>query len=270
MNRRERTGISPALAVSAVLHVGAALAVIFLGGLFKKPLEIGGGVPVTIVSQGPPEMIRAPIAEEIQEAQTEEPDPVAEPEPAPPAPTPPTPTPKPTPPTPTPKPVPPKPSPTPIKKPQPAQPRQELDLDRLLKDVQPSKPSPPRKTGGAKGPTKAATTIQIGSGKRVSAATKGYLLNLGEELGRNWRPNCLVEGGSKVKVSVEFTVGPSGRAIMPPFNDDLIKGLNTQQTAALISARRAVGAANFKDFPPELFGEELTAPFDASVVCGNR
>lgn len=269
MSRRERTGISPALAVSAVLHVGAALAVIFLGGLFHKPREIGGGVPVTLVTQGPPEMIRAPIADEIQEAQSPDPDPVAEPEPTPPAPPPPTP--KPVPPTPAPKPTPAKPTPTPTKKPQPAQ-RAELDLDRLLKDVQPTKPSPPRKGGGTKGPAKDATTIQIGSGKRVSAATKGYLLTLGEEFGRTWRPNCLVEGGSEVKVTVTFTVGAGGMLVT---NGDQkpkssASGSGSMALAASERAARAVYAAKFKDFPPELFGEELTAPFDASVVCGNR
>lgn len=266
MNRRERTSISPALAVSAVLHVGAALAVIFLGGLFKKPFQVGGGVPVTLVTQGPPEMMRAPIADEIQEAQTEEPDPTAEPEPAPPVP--PEPTAKPTPPTPTPKPTPPKPSETPVKKPVK---RPELDLDKLLKDVETTKKpaAPARKGGGAKGPPKDATTIQIGSGKRVSAATKGYLLTLGEELGRTWRPNCLVEGGSEVKVTVTFVVGPNGILANAP-KSSVNNGEGSMALAASDRAKRAVYAAKFKEFPPELFGEALIVPFDASVVCGKR
>ena len=196
MNRRERTGIAPALAVSVALHAAALAAVVFFGGLFQKPFQLGGGVPVTLVTSGPPEFIQAELSDQVQEAQTEEPDPAAEPEPAP---------------LPTPAaaavPKPDAKKPTPVT-PGRTGPRAELDLDKLLSDVETtSKAStPPKKGGGKKGPKKDALTVQIGSGKRVSAATKGYLLNLGNDLSRRWNPNCLVEGGADVRAEVTFRI----------------------------------------------------------------
>jgi len=276
---RERTGITPALAVSAVVHVAALLAVIFLGGLFKKPLELGGGVPVTLVAEGPPILRDAPETDEEQIAQTEAPSPLPpEPEPAPPTPTPPAPQPtpaKPTPPKPTPKPTPtptptkpaPKPTPTtPAKKPTP---RQDLDLDRLLSDVQSSRSGRPAKpSGGRQGPAKAASTLKAGTSKGdISQATKGYLLTLGTDLGRRWNPNCEVEGGGAVDIRVSFRVSTNGRLLAPP-ESSAENASDPVVRAASDRAKRAVRQTEpFDTLPPELYGEKITVRFNAKTAC---
>lgn len=263
--KTERNGISPALAVSAVIHIGALLAVIFLGGLFKKPLELGGGVPVTLVAEGPPILRDAPQAPEEQVAQTEDPAPLPpEPEPAPPPPTPqPTPA-KPTPPKPA--PTRPTPTPTPAKKPTP---RQDLDLDRLLSDVRSSRPAKPAKpSGGRQGPAKPSTTPVPGASKgQVSQASKGYLLTLGTDLGRRWNPNCEVEGGSAVDIRVSFRVSTNGRLLAPPESS----GENSSDPvvqAASDRAKRAVRATEpFDTLPPDLYGEKIVVRFNAKTAC---
>lgn len=261
MSRREGNNMSPALLASLLVHAGLFAFVIMAGVWFKKPPQPPGGVPITIVTQGPPEFINAPVADTPQEAQAEVIDPVpdevvAEPD---------------LPPTPTPKPVQPTPRPAaPAGKGKPAPPTN-LDFDRLLKDVQTASPKrgkpPPATTQGT---PQAAATIKVGSGKKLSGATKGYLLTLGEELGRRYRPPCNAEGASKVKVTVRFTVGPFGLVKNPETVEDWGKGKGSTDIAAYIAARRAVFAAKFDAFPPELYGEELIVPFDASVVCGKQ
>lgn len=262
--RREKTTIAPALVVSAVLHVGALAAIIVFGLLFKEPMKIGGGVPVTLVANGPPEFIQAEVADTIQEAQTEEPDPVAPPEPeSVPTPAPPTPTPKPTP-TPTPQP----------KKPNTPTKRAELDLDKLLTDVETSAPqkktAPPKKNGGVRGPRKDALTVQVGSGKRVSAATGAYLGDLGKELSRRWNPNCLVEGGADVRAEVRFRISFGGKLLGRPVSSEA----GTRDPMVRVASERAIravyAAEPFENFPPELYGEELIFPFDAPAACANR
>lgn len=262
MNRRERTGITPALAVSVALHAAALAAVVFLGGLFQEPFKLGGGVPVTLVTSGPPEFVQAELSDEVQEAQTEEPDPLVEPEPVPlPAPAA----------APVPKPDVKKPVPTPVK-PGRTGPRAELDLDRLLSDVETTSKAakPPKKGGGKKGPKKDALTVQIGSGKRVSAATKGYLLNLGNDLSRRWNPNCLVEGGADIRAEVTFRVSFGGKLLGRPKSSEA----GTKDPMVRVASERAIravyAAEPFNDFPPELYGEELIYPFDAPAACANR
>ena len=68
--------MSPALAGSLALHVGLFVLVLILGMYFQKPPSLPGGVPVTIVSEGPPEFIDAPVADAPQEAQAEVIDPI--------------------------------------------------------------------------------------------------------------------------------------------------------------------------------------------------
>jgi outer membrane biosynthesis protein TonB len=257
VSRPEKANISPALAASVGLHAGLAVLVIVLGLYFKKPVTMGGGVPVTLVSEGPPEFSNAPRAAEEQVAQSEVVDETAPPELTPP------------------EPVAPVAPPTPATK-APSTPagkgpgrRAELDFDRLLKDVQGTPRSPTRPPSGRQGPTQPATAIKVGSGKKLSGATKGYLLTLGDELGRTWRPNCLVEGGSEVKVTVTFTVGPGGTMQVAP-RSSVESATSSMTVAASDRAKRAVWAARLRDFPPELYGEELIVPFDASVVCAKR
>lgn len=274
---RERNGITPALVVSGVVHVGALLAVIFLGGIFKKPMELGGGVPVTLVAEGPPILRDAPQGPEEQLAQTEEPSPLPpEPDPAPPAPQPtpappqpappkpaPTPTPKPSP-SPTPKPTKPAPT-TPPAKPAKPSPSPSLDFDRLLSDLQGKSGKP---GGGRPGPAKPNTTPAPGSSPgEVSQAAKGYANNLGKDLGRRWNPNCEVEGGDKVNITVQIIINSNGRLIGDP---KVIRGAKDDPItkAAITRAIFAVRAAEpFKEFPAELAGEKLNFNLNAQTAC---
>lgn len=258
MSARERTSMAPALVASAVLHGGLLAAALLFGLINKKPFELGGGVPVTLVSEGPAQFQDAPKADEEQLAQSETPEDVAvEPEPPPPAPAaPPT--------------APPKPSPDPAKKPQPtkpARPTSSLDFDRLLSDVQ-STGRKPAKPAGKPGPAQAASTQMPGTSKGPSTAAKGYLLTLGDDLGRRWNPNCLVEGGSNVQIKVKFVVLNGGRLLAPPTSSVDTSGDSMVQ-AARDRAKRAVRAAEpFPNFPPELYGQEITVNFNAREICG--
>jgi hypothetical protein len=151
-------------------------------------------------------------------------------------------------------------------------PRAELDLDKLLSDVETTSKAatPPKKGGGKKGPKKDALTVQIGSGKRVSAATRGYLLNLGNDLSRRWNPNCLVEGGADVRAEVTFRVSFGGKLLGRPKSSEA----GTKDPMVRVASERAIravyAAEPFNDFPPELYGEELIYPFDAPAACANR
>ncbi len=258
--RRERTGIAPALLVSAVLHVGALAAIVVFGALFKEPFKVGGGVPVTLVANGPPEFMQAREADTVQEAQAEEPEPFVEPEPAP-----------------TPEATPaaqPKPSKTPPVPPKKSTQRAELDFDRLLSDVEAAAPqkkaAPPKKGGGKKGPAKDALTVQVGSGKRVSAEAGRYLGSLGKELSRRWNPNCLVEGGADVRAEVRFRISFGGKLLGRPTSSEA----GTRDPMVRVASERAIravyAAEPFENFPPELYGEELIFPFDAPAACANR
>lgn len=257
MASRGRTGIAPALAASLALHLLVLGAAIVFGVLLKKPRLPGGGVPVTLVASGPPQLIDAPVSDTPQEAQAEAVeetvpedlfDPEARAEPL--------------------EKTAGKPAPAPAAKGPPA-PTRKLDFDRLLEDVQSTRKSGrPKPPADRVGPAKSAATIKVGSGKRLTGAAQGYLLTLGDELGRRWRPNCYAEGASKVKTTLRFTVGPTGLIKPPPPPPEYAAA--DAETAAYIAARRAVFAAKYDEFPPELYGEELIVPFDAAVVCGRQ
>ncbi len=262
MSRRDRTSIVPALVAAAVLHVGALVAVIVFGAMFAKPLKMGGGVPVTLVAEGPPILRDAPRAEVEQVAQVEEPAPLPpEPEPEP-TPTPPTP--RPTPPKPQAKPTPPAPSPT-GKKPTQSKP---LDLDRLLSDVESSRPKPPKPGGGRRGPPKPAGTVAPGQAPgEISQASRGYLNKLGEDLGRGWHPNCEVAGGDQVALTIQIVLGANGRLADDP---KVIRGAKDDPVtrAAISRAIFAVRAAQpYRDFPAELIGEKLNFNLNAQAAC---
>lgn len=261
--------MSPALAASAVLHAGGLLAAIFLVGLFEKPLTMGGGVPITIVSQGPPQARQADQGdvEELSAGEEVLPEPMPEVEPLPPLPDP---TPK-----------PPKPTPKPVTGPGK---KADLDLDRLMADVQSSRPATRRQAGGGGGTAKRDRTLAVGTSKGPSAGAKGYLLTLGTDLGRRWNPNCLVEGGADVNMKISFIVLPGGRlkALYDERGVDMLHRTQADKdaddarpmTMTLAASSRALqavrGTEPFPNFPPELFGEKVTVNFNARQVCANR
>jgi hypothetical protein len=81
--RSNSVNMTPAFAGSLILHAGLFVLVLILGMYFKKPPSMPGGVPVTIVSEGPPQFSNAPLADEEQVSQAETVAEIDEPEVAP-------------------------------------------------------------------------------------------------------------------------------------------------------------------------------------------
>lgn len=258
--RRGSVNITPALLASLALHAGAVLLVLILGLYFRKPLEIGGGVPITIVSEGPPQarMAEQGDVEEVSAGEEVLPEPMPEPEPVPVAPPLPDPTPKP------PVKTPPKPAPEAARKPS-------LDLDRLMADVQSARRPPRTQAGGGGGTGKKDRTLAVGTSRGPSAGAKGYLLTLGTDLGRRWNPNCMVEGGADVNVKVSFIVSSNGRLLTDPVSSGRDAPPGSLMRAGSDAAVRAIRMTEpFPNFPPELYGEKITVNFNANQVCANR
>lgn len=263
--------LSPALAGSLLLHVVVAAAFL-ISWPWAKEIPIGMVVPITVVTQGPPDIRAAEQAPEPQTAQVEEPEPAPEPvtpppPPPPPAPAPPKPTPVP------PKTAPPKPVPTPAPA-KPAPPEKTLDFDALQKSIARSRarnPAPPRPAQAAPGPTRQETAVQarpaVGPAVGLSASALGALA---AELQRRWNPNCEVEGGSDVNVRVVFRIGAGGRLLGPPAAQN-INNANPVVRAAADRAVRAVRQAEpFESLPSDLFGQQIVVTFDAKQACSSR
>lgn len=256
---RERRQIAPALIASVVVHLGVGLLALFAWPHQSKPITLGA-VPVTIVSDGPAELRKTQQGPEELDALTEEPIPELPPEPvAPPAPEP----------TPTPKPVPekaqekakPQPSPKPQK-------QANLDFDDLEKRLQKAGGGQP-KGGGQKGPPRPATSPKPTPKGGVGGGPPGeWLKGLQAALYEYWNPNCFVEGGRSVKVSVKVTLSPSGRVIGKP---EIVRSSGADPKLVEAGETRAILALNraqpFKDVPPDFAGEPLTLNFDAQKAC---
>lgn len=255
MSRRTTNNITPALAASVLLHGGAVVLVLIAGIYFKKPPQPPGGVPITIVTEGPPQARQAEQGdvEEVSAGEEVLPEPLPEPVPvAPPLPDP------------TPKPA----VKPPAKAPTPAPKRKaDLDFDRLLADVQGARPPSRKPPGGGGGTGKKDRTLAVGTSREPSAGAKGYLLTVGQELGRRWNPNCNVEGGDQVDITLQIILNSDGRLLGEP---KVIKGMRDDPItkAAILRAITAVHQSEpFRGFPAELAGENLNIPFKASEAC---
>lgn len=256
---RDRRSIAPALIASVVVHLGVAALALFAWPHQSKPITLGA-VPVTIVTDGPAELRKTQEGPEELDALTEEPIPELPPEPvAPPAPEP----------APTPKPVPdkaaektpPKPSPKPQK-------QANLDFDDLQKRLEKAGGGQP-KGGGKKGPPRPPTLPKPTPDGGAGGGPPGeWLQGLLADLYKYWRPNCFVEGGRSVKVSVKVVLSPSGRVIGEP---QIVRSSGASPELVDAGKTRAVLAVNraqpFKNMPPELAGDSLTLNFDAQKAC---
>lgn len=272
---RRRSDFSAFLLASLVLHA-ALFGALFVLGLFRKDLQLGGSVPVNIVANGPTTDLAPAIeAPEEQTAQTEEPVPDAPIQPAAP-----TPTPTPTPPKPAPKtpPTPAKPTPAPTPKPQPkptpapaakaaaakpAPKQKSLDLDALEASLS---PSGGQASSAQRGPSRPSTARQarpdLGSGA-MAAAVSG----MGEEIQRRWNPNCNIEGGRAVRLRVSFQLGMAGQVI----GDVRVQALSAPGPVADAAKDRAVravyAASPFRTLPRDLYGQAFNINFDAAKAC---
>ncbi|MGZ8364209.1 MAG: energy transducer TonB, partial [Caulobacteraceae bacterium] len=217
---RRRINMTPALAASLALHGGVAAIALISWNLRPVELKIGPVVPVMIVD-GPPADLRPTVqAPEPAEAQAENPEPLADPTPQAPEPAP-----VPTPPKaavapakPQPLPVKPAPAPSPTgkQKPQPAQAKAKpadkpLDLDALAASLSNAISRKARPSGATQGPNRPAAAAQAqqgaGDSDRLSASEVDALRSKLEKL---WNPNCEVEGGAGVIVTVGMRLNANG------------------------------------------------------------
>ena len=265
---RERSDFSMAMIASVLLH-GALLAAVMLARPWERQLPIGTVVPVNIVSNSQLTDLRAAVqAAKEQQAQT--PAPVADAPPAAAEPVPaPAPQPKPVPPPPQPAPPPPKPVPTPTPKPTvaptapakpAAKPAKSLDLDALAASI--SRTS--KTSSAAKGPARTETALQehpaAGAARGLSA---NALAGLSDEIRSHWHPNCQVEGGRNIKISVTFTMGPGGQLMGALEAGGLEHSANPVVKVAAERAMSAVHqAAPFAAKYRDAFGQRVTVNFD--------
>ena len=282
MAAADRPAGAASLAAAIVLHLGVFAALL----LTAKPtvIPMGSAVPVTIVSEAPAASApKADPAPEAKPALSEAP--VVEARPPEPAPAPP-PRPTPAPPKP-PRQAPPKPAPKPkpalakpIPKPTPAQPakplaktakpdqhaRTALDLDALQASLATSThQTVARPSSAPRGPTRAQTAPETGPVPGVSRADQAGLSQL---LNRLWNPNCSVEGGDAVLVSVTFTVGYDGRLI-----GRVSAGgrENSSDPVVQAAARRALDAVHaVEPYQPVYRGAPFRINFDAKKACAGR
>ncbi len=268
------------LAAALILHLAVFAA--FMLAVKPNVIPTGAAVPITIVSDAPAsapaKAAAAPVAEP---ARTEAPTPeAAPPEPPPPpkaAPAPPRPSP--------PKPSPPKraptykPMPKPVAKPvetaPPVRPahaaapptaKPSLDLDALqLSLARSTHAAPPRRSFAERGPAREAAAPQTAAAAGVSREEQAGLSQL---LNRLWNPNCSVEGGDAVLVSVSFTVGYDGR-----LSGRVNAGGRESSSDPVVAtaARRAIDAVHAAEpYQATYRGAQFRINFDAKKACANR
>lgn len=259
-----RAEVSPAALGSIGLHAAIAAALMISWG--SRDLKVGSVVPVTIVSNAPAAepspAIEAPATET---ALTETPVPDAPVESAPPPE--PQPAPAPAPPTPAPKPA----AKAPAPKAAPAKKQPEPDFfESLAASVKSARPSNPRPSSAAKGPSRAETAPTPRNTGGLSAASGAALQGLAEELQRRWNPNCDVQGGRDVLVRVGFMIGVGGSVTGDVKAE--IQGARTPaaQAAADRAVRAVYAASPFRTLPRELYGERVTVNFNAREACASR
>ena len=271
-----------ALAAAVVLH----LAVFAALTLSPKPriIPTGDAVPITVVSREPPSApAKAAPAPVPEAAQTETPTPEAPPPEPPP---PPAPQPRPAPPRP-PKPAPtkptlaPKPTIRPAVKtppapptPAPAKPTRPakttaatpLDLDALQASLAKSThPAPPRASFAERGPTRVQAAPRTAAAPGVSHADQ---VGLSQLLNRLWNPNCSVEGGDAVLVSVTFSVGSDGRLVG---RVSAAGRESSPDPVVAAAARRAIDAVHaVEPYQAVYRGAQFRINFDAKTACANR
>jgi outer membrane biosynthesis protein TonB len=250
---------------SVLLHATVAV-ILMISWNFGRELKVGAVVPVKIVANAPETNLReAEQAPVEQAAATPEPTPAAPAQSqAPPEP------PKPVPPPPQPKALPPEPKaqamPAPPK-PQP-KPEKSLDLDALSASISKmAKAAPAKPSSAAKGPARPETAQQarpaLGNGVAAAAAIEG----LADDLQRRWNPNCAVEGGRDVLVTVYFTLAASGQV-----SGDVTPEIKSVHNAVSVAgANRAVSAvyaaAPYRNLPREFYGERIHVNFNAQKAC---
>ncbi len=86
-------------------------------------------------------------------------------------------------------------------------------------------------------------------------------------LNRLWNPNCSVEGGDAVLVSVTFAVGSDGRVI----GRVNASGRESADPVMAAAARRAIDAVHaVEPYQAVYRGATFRINFDAKTACANR
>ncbi len=278
LRRSTTTNLTPALAASALLHLGIAALAWLSWQTASKKIEISPVVPVTIVDGPAADMAEMVQAEETAPAQS----PTAEPAPTPEPPAPPTPEPQPTPPPPRaqprpapPQPAPPKPAQRTAQKQPPAKPKA-AETDSFFNDLarsvagarRPSRARPADRRGEARPQTGPATRTGTGQSLQLSGGERAMLQ---AKLERLWNPNCEVQGATSVTVRVRMRLRPDGRLRAPPV---LISRSGAADDAVLdAAAQRAVSAAGrgapYDELPADRYEvwKDIIFTFNAKSAC---
>ena len=93
------------------------------------------------------------------------------------------------------------------------------------------------------------------------------LAGTAEDIQRNWKPDCEVEGGRGVIVRVTFTIAPNGAVVGDVIPQ--VRSLKTpvSQDAADRAVRAVYASAPFRDLPKEFYGEKIIVQLNASEAC---
>ena len=88
-------------------------------------------------------------------------------------------------------------------------------------------------------------------------------------LNRLWNPNCSVEGGDAVLVTVTFAVGPDGR--LAGRRERRRQGRARATRWSMPAARRAIDAVHAVEPYQAIYrGAQFRINFDARKACANR
>jgi protein TonB len=143
-----------------------------------------------------------------------------------------------------------------------------FSLDALAaKIAHTSRPSPPRPSSGARGPTRAetASVARVDAGQGVSQSDVAGLSQLLERL---WNPNCIAAEGAGVVIPVKFAVGEDGR-VVGRITEGGRDGAADEVVAT--AARRAIDAVHQAEpYGAAYRGKSFTVNFDAKTACANR
>ncbi|HEY5106548.1 MAG TPA: energy transducer TonB [Caulobacteraceae bacterium] len=256
---RRRDNLSPALMAAAALHLGA-FALIAMAVRTPPPAPLGDAVPITLVA-GPPqaEAQAAQTAPTAQAAAVDNPVPDASP-PEPPPPSKPAPAPRAAP-----SPALARPTPArsmPVASPTPA--AHSFSLDALEARIAVDSHAVAHRALASRGPTRVATAppSRATAGPGVSQSDLQGLQGLLERL---WNPNCAVEGGGAVTVSVRFRVDVDGRV------EGRVTGGGEESSGnpvVMAAARRAIDAVHEAEpYAAPYRGQDFEVTFNAKKAC---
>ncbi|HEY3812405.1 MAG TPA: hypothetical protein VGL66_04210 [Caulobacteraceae bacterium] len=261
-----RQSLVPAWLVSLLLHVGVVLLLVYVNFGPKLPPPITG-VPVTLVTSGPPASVQPEPTPAAQET--------APPAPPEPTPAPPTPQPVPTPAKETPKPQPqakpPAPAPTKAGKTKPTPPQKPQEQSQSNYDPlaaarkafgSPASAAPRKLPPGPRaGPARVAPTAA-----QSGAALKGLV----DKMDRLWTFDCSISGNRDTVIPIHFVLGPDGRFADGPTVQSGGSALFAGAAPSAVRALKAGQPYSTDEVPAEYRNQGITINFKTKDACAHR